>query len=812
MADWCPILFYGGGKFSGKDLDVNTEIPTPTGTKKLADIKVNDLVFDDRGLPTRVLATSEIFNDHECYELEFSDGSKLIAGEGHRWFCHSKAERVALTRRTETFRSRRRESREKRGVGKRPDLALRNSKQPTKINEAPIGKIRTTKEMFLANDTFTIPLAAPLKYSAKRLKIPPYVLGAWLGDGTSASGGFTSNDQEIVDRIRTLGFEVRKQNSDYGYGILGLKSKLRALGVLNNKHIPSQYLHGSIEQRLELLRGLMDTDGTCSKLGQSQFSNKNPRLIAETLKLMRSLGLKPHLTPKMIKGTKYYNLSTTTTLPIFYLPRKLARIPKSIRHAQKARTITKIRLVPTVQTKCIGVDSPSRLFLAGESCIPTHNTDFLLGDYLQDLATYKEHWQGIIFRRALTEFTEMKLRANELFPQIGGVWKEAKSEWHFPEFGNKDQSAYAILRFRYLESLDDIRLYEGFSMPFIGVDELGDWERPEPFFRLLTMNRYGRFPIPNKRIRATGNPGGRGHVWIKNYFVDPAPLGSVPHYDPELQMQYMFILGTYRDNLIGMSNDPGYENRMNRAGSPELIRALKEGDFSITAGAFYPELGYKNLLDYVEIPHWWTKFCCMDWGACGEGDPFWIGWIAVSDGCMIGVPKGALVVYREYYGKGLPKITVSQVAPRIIEMEQGENIQYRVAGGDIEQQRGTGTSIYEIFTQYGLHFKRADRRRLDGAQAVRELIVGKDRVPNLYFTKNCPGVFQCLQTLQHDPKNGADCLQSNDDPYDGLRYGVMSRPFVTKEPDPIIKPAGIEALTFSKAIELDRRFKQHGRY
>lgn len=430
-------------------------------------------------------------------------------------------------------------------------------------------------------------------------------------------------------------------------------------------------------------------------------------------------------------------------------------------------------------------------------------SDYLLGDYLMDVPKYREHWQGILFRRSYKQFTDLITRSKQLYPRAGAEWKKGDSEWHFKEG--------SILRFRYLESLDDLENYWGHSYPWIGVDEVGEWEDPKAFFRLFTLLRYGNAPIPTKRLRASANPGGAGHAFVKEYFIDPAPTGYRPIYDELLKKHRIFIPASIDDNQIGLMNDPDYEANMNRAGSPELVKAWRYGIWDIIAGAFYPEISDKHFIDPIRIPDWWTRFCCMDWGACGEGDPFWIGWIAISDGCILGIPKGALVVYREYYGKGLPKVTVSQVAPKIIEFEVGENIQYRVAGGDIEQQRGTGTSIYEIFTQYGLHFKRADRRRLDGAQAVREHLVGKNKVPDLLITKNCPGLFGCLQTLQHDPDNGADCLQSNDDPYDGLRYGVMSRPYITNSPAPLVPPQGIEALTFAKALELEGRYRQYGR-
>lgn len=436
-------------------------------------------------------------------------------------------------------------------------------------------------------------------------------------------------------------------------------------------------------------------------------------------------------------------------------------------------------------------------------------SDFLLGDYLQDLETYREHWQGIIFRRALTEFTELKLRANEIFPKLGGKWQEQKSQWIFPKYGTKDQ--VPTLRFRYLDNLRDIKLYEGHSYPWIGVDELGDWEDPNAFFRLITCNRYGRYPIPNKRVRATGNPGGRGHLWIKEYFVDPAPKGSKILYDEKLKKNYMFILGTYRDNKEGMRNDPDYANNLNRAGSPALIRALKEGDFSVVAGAFF-EFNNGHIIEPFRIPSHWARVMSMDWGACGEGDPFSIGWWAISDGTDENgtIPyfrRGTMIRYREWFGKGLDRVTVREVANGIKEREEYEtgHIQ-RIAGGDIKKKLDeSGPSIFEKFADHEIYFQRADMNRSAGWLTIREYLKGDKvtrneeivEVPKVFVTKNCIHSIQILPTIQYSQKDANDIEEVNDDLPDEWRYGIhTSRPT-----DMIIdKPA--------KAKSLAEKFKE----
>lgn len=448
---------------------------------------------------------------------------------------------------------------------------------------------------------------------------------------------------------------------------------------------------------------------------------------------------------------------------------------------------------PGPQANAIAADWCPIMFYGGGKF--SGKSDFLLGDYLQDLETYREHWQGIIFRRALTEFTELKLRANEIFPKIGGKWQEQKSQWVFPYFGTKDQ--VPTLRFRYLENLRDIRLYEGHSYPWIGVDELGDWEDQDAFFRLITCNRYGRHPIPNKRIRATGNPGGRGHLWIKKYFVDPAPMGSKVLFDKVLEKNYMFILGTYRDNKIGMMNDPSYDKNLNRAGSPALVRALKEGDFNVVAGAFF-EFDHRHVIMPFKIPLHWARIMSMDWGACGEGDPFSIGWWAISDGDDMNgtIPyfkRGTMIRYREWYGKGLKRVTVKEVADGIKDREEYDpSTITRWAGGDIKKKLDeSGPSIFEKFADEGIYFGRADMNRTSGWLTMREYLKGYKgynnldeviEIPKVYVFASCIHSIEIIPTIQYNPKDANDIEEVHDDLPDEWRYGLMSRPAASDKP------------------------------
>ncbi len=229
-----------------------------------------------------------------------------------------------------------------------------------------------------------IPLCGELDHPKADLPIDPYVLGAWLGDGGADRGVVTCapSDRWIVDRIAEAGYEVRDRGG-MAWSVRGLKVQLRALGVLGDKHVPDVYLLAAPDQRLALLQGLMDTDGHAAESGQCAFTSVNPRLAAAVQELATGLGIKAVTTQDRAQldgrdcGPRY-RVRFQARLPVFSLPRKQARLDaknaRGRRYRNEFRYVTAVEPVPSVPTRCIQVDSPTGLFLAGRGCVPTHNS------------------------------------------------------------------------------------------------------------------------------------------------------------------------------------------------------------------------------------------------------------------------------------------------------------------------------------------------------------------------------------------------------------------------------------------------------
>ena len=337
-------------------LSLDTKIPTPTGWTTMGDIQMGDSVFDEEGNVCEVLGVSPVNTDRKCFRITFDDGSVILTDDGHKW---------KVEERVKNYSDRWAE------------------------------KIVTSEELKKGRHIFKLP--KPLQLPEADLPMHPYALGVWLGDGASATPRISVGRRDVVDSlaimdsfgIETSGLNHDKQNVYY-YTFPGATPTLRELGVLNNKHIPKQYLRASYEQRLQLLQGLLDTDGSIhSKSFSCVFTTTIPQLAEDYAELVRSLGLKASCIKRngrvvdfgayssIGKDQYQFNFMAPLDMDVFRLPRKLAvqksKVHNKERHYKRYR-IKNIEIIDSIPTKCIMVSSESHLFLAGEMMIPTHNT------------------------------------------------------------------------------------------------------------------------------------------------------------------------------------------------------------------------------------------------------------------------------------------------------------------------------------------------------------------------------------------------------------------------------------------------------
>jgi len=302
-------------RLEGKALGVDTPVPTPLGWRTMGDLVIGDQVFDELGHPCFVVQATEVMLGRPCHQVVFSDGSVIVTDAQHLWQTCAKAGREHGRHRTSL------------------------------VTTAQISRSLLVRGEY----NHQVVLAGPVQYPQKLLPIDPYVLGAWLGDGTSAAVEITWADEAV-----------------------------RNLGLLGNKHVPAEYLLASEPQRLALLQGLMDTDGYVDSVGRCEFTSTRECLADAVVELAASLDLRPVKSKKRatfqgIDRGPAYRVKFTPDRPVFRLPRKLERQRAGKAH-HLFRAIVDVREMGSVPVRCIQVSAPSGLFLAGRTFIPTHNS------------------------------------------------------------------------------------------------------------------------------------------------------------------------------------------------------------------------------------------------------------------------------------------------------------------------------------------------------------------------------------------------------------------------------------------------------
>ncbi|WP_237187003.1 replicative DNA helicase [Rothia nasimurium] len=321
----------------GKALALDTPIPTPTGWTTMGDIRVGDTVLGADGHPTTVTNATDVMTGRPCFKVIFDDGTEIIADAEHQWL-------------TETRASRRARSSALAGSG------------GGRVRTSVGAQVRTTAEIRETVRCATADRRAnhsianthPLQLPEADLLVAPYTLGIWLGDDSTA--------------------------------LAPSAESLRTLGVLNNKHIPMQYLRASEAQRRALLAGLLDSDGTVTNAGCIQFTVTNRQLALDTQELALSLGYRTGMATKKVKGSSEatstaYKLTFSSSDSVFALSRK-----KQMHRGRDARPTAKrssryivaVEPVDSVPVRCIEVDNEQHLFLASRAFVPTHNSTFAL--------------------------------------------------------------------------------------------------------------------------------------------------------------------------------------------------------------------------------------------------------------------------------------------------------------------------------------------------------------------------------------------------------------------------------------------------
>ncbi len=389
-------------------------------------------------------------------------------------------------------------------------------------------------------------------------------------------------------------------------------------------------------------------------------------------------------------------------------------------------------------------------------------SDFLITDFLDGINLGPKH-RGVLFRRTYPELDELWIRMTEIYAPLGAKPSKEEHTWTFP--------SGAMLRLRYLESDDDVTHYQGHQYTWLGFDELTHWASDYVYTWM-----FGCVRSPDGlpcRIRAAGNPGGPGHLWVKARFIDPVPPEHV-YYDPEIKSKRVFIPARLEDNLKMMAKDPEYENRL-RATAGHLFHAYRYGDWDIFAGQVFTEWNKDiHVVRPFPIKPSWFRFASMDWG---YEKPFSIGWWALDD-------EGRMIRYREWYGceKGKHnvgiRLSAKEVAREAWRISVAEGCRDMVADPSIWNRTGSEEGSHaDTFTAAGWQMHRGNNSRVMGWQRLHELLKLKalDGNPMLQVCDTCAAFIRTVPVLTSSDRHPEDIDTTQEDHVgDETRYAVMS--------------------------------------
>lgn len=328
-----------------KGLALDTPIPTPTGWTTMGEVQVGDHVIAANGSPCTVTIKSPT-KRIGTYAVRFDDGSEIVCDSEHIWWTQGRKESAPTAK--------------------------------------PVADVIASLTHW-GQKSHRVPVAGALDLPDIELPIEPYLLGCWLGDG-KVQGGEITKGPDLFEVLEADGHQLGVEQACHSdqcvtRTVLGLRTRLIETGLRGAKRIPAEYLRAGRLQRLRLLQGLMDTDGTWNTArNRAMFTSTDAALAEQVFELLATLGQRPHIAAVQRTGfgvtTTAYDVEWTPVgIAPFRLPRKAAKVTPKMRpyHATR-RVIVSIEPGPDVETACIGVDSANHTYLCGRAMIPTHNT------------------------------------------------------------------------------------------------------------------------------------------------------------------------------------------------------------------------------------------------------------------------------------------------------------------------------------------------------------------------------------------------------------------------------------------------------
>ena len=437
-------------------------------------------------------------------------------------------------------------------------------------------------------------------------------------------------------------------------------------------------------------------------------------------------------------------------------------------------------------------------------------TDALLMSFAKDVGRgLGADWRGVIFRRTYPELGDIIAKSKKWFPRIfpRATYNEQEHVWKFP-WGE-------TLLFRPFERDSDYDKYHGHAYPFLGWEELCNWPTDVPFTSMISTNRSANPKVP-RRIRATANPYGVGHNWVKLRYRLPIPDGRIIgpvitdaiERDGKPSHPRVVVHGTLRENKILLHADPNYERSIAAAArNDSQLKAWMNGDWHVVAGGMFddawnPAVHVVPDFPFDTIPKHWHIDRSYDHG---QSKPFSVGWWAESngepfewEGRIFGQRRGDLYRIAEWYGwTGRPnegvRLTAGQIAQGIVKREDEWGIRRRVRPGpadtqifdpsELREENEPVRSVASDMEKAGVKWRPADKgpgSRVQGWQQLRKtLLAAADPMreePGLFVCERChDGFIRTIPVLPRDDRDIDDVDSDSEDHVgDEVRYRLRA--------------------------------------
>jgi len=391
---------------------LTNEILTTDGWSTIGGLRVGDSVFAPSGEPAGVLALNEQVVEPEMYSLEFAphqgESEFVETGHQHQWD-------VEIPVRT-------------------PEV---DAWRPARMNTRQIAAYTESEQVKKRPRWLRIPVCKPIQIPEAQLPIDPYLLGVWIGDGCSAGGQITNSDKQLYRAIAE-GAHRTPMGNTFRYTVPGLTAALRGVGLIptssSQKFIPEQYLLGSVEQRISLLQGLMDTDGHVRKNnGQIKFHTMSPQLASDVEDLLLSLGVVASVSTGN-KGMYVVTFAGGQSFRPFRLDKHLDKVPTHAKHRPPYWYIKGVTRSGPQTGRCIQVEGGR--YVTGRAFIPTRNSTIItFALTIQDILKDPEITVGIFshsapiakdFLSQIKREFEGNEKLKHLFPDI--LWADPKRD------------------------------------------------------------------------------------------------------------------------------------------------------------------------------------------------------------------------------------------------------------------------------------------------------------------------------------------------------------------------------------------------